>query len=88
MSLLTTQHTDANDKVLTDPPALLKRMDYNASNLPLYIGWAIPGTGAGDAAWLITKHTYSGNNVTLIAFADGNTNFDNIWNNRTSLNYS
>ena len=83
-----TQHIkDANENILTEAPALLKRMDYNASNLPLYIGWAVPGTAASAASWQITRMTYSGNNVTLIEFADSDTNFDNIWDSRTSLNY-
>ena len=87
MSILTTHQTDANGKVLTEAPALIKRMAYNASNQPIYIGWAIPGTAETDDAWQITKLTYTGNNVTLITFADSNTEFDNIWSNRTTLTY-
>ena len=83
----TIQQKDANDKVLLEAPALIKRMDYNASNLPIYIGWAAPGSVAGDAVWQITKLSYSGNNVTLITFADSNTNFDGIWSSRTGLTY-
>jgi len=86
--MVDTQHQrDANDVILTEAPALIKRVEYNASNLPVYIGWAAPGTASSAAAWQITKHTYTGNNVTLIEFADSNTNFDNIWDSRASLNY-
>lgn len=87
MVVETIQQKDSQDNVLLEAPALIKRMDYNAQNLPIYIGWAKPGTAASAAEWQITKLTYTGTNVTLIEFADSNTNFDNIWNSRTSLSY-
>ena len=52
-----------------------------------YNGFANPGTATSDASWLITKQTISGNVIT-IAFADGNRDFDNVWDDRTSLSYS
>lgn len=53
-----------------------------------YIGLAIPGTAKSVASWQIKKLTYSGNNVTDIQFADGDNNFDNVWNDRSGLSYS
>lgn len=57
------------------------------SNDPiLYVGKSLPGTSQGSASWQIYKiNTSSG---IVITWADGNSNFDNIWNNRLSLSYS
>jgi hypothetical protein len=51
-----------------------------------YYGWAQLGTQSSASAWRIMRLT----NGTLgaVEFADGNTNFDNIWDNRASLSYS
>lgn len=88
MAILTTHQVDSNLHILTEAPALIQRMDYNASNLPIYIGLAIPTSLSSAAVWQIRRLTYTGNNVTLIEFADGDTEFNNIWDNRVSLNFS
>ena len=49
-----------------------------------YIGMAAPGTATGTAKWKVMRIDSSGN----IAFADGNSNFDNIVTNMASLSYS
>lgn len=51
-----------------------------------YIGQARPGSLSSQAVWRIKRvDASSGVDVT---FADGNANFDNVWDNRASLNYS
>jgi len=67
---------------------LLQAFAYNAQNMVEYHGWAQPGTAKSEAGWRIAKLTYSGFNVTDIQFADGDVEFDNIWDNRESLSYS
>ncbi|HCJ66978.1 MAG TPA: hypothetical protein DHV62_06555 [Elusimicrobia bacterium] len=52
-----------------------------------YQGWATAGTATSAASWMIRKIAKSGN-VTSILWADGNQNYDNIWDNRTTLSYS
>lgn len=52
-----------------------------------YIGLANPGTLAGAATWQIKRINVVGS-LTAIEFADGNLNFDNVWNNRAILSYS
>lgn len=49
----------------------------------LYVGEAIPNTSAASASWRIKRVS-----DTSVLYADGNTNFDNIWNNRSSYTYS
>lgn len=67
-------------------PELLVKVD-EASSTTTYVGEAVPGTASSDASWRIKKITESGT-VTTIAWADGNSSFDNVWDNRASLSYS
>lgn len=50
-----------------------------------YLGVALPGTATSSANWRIIRETNATGDT---AFADGDSNFDNIWNNRNSLSYS
>lgn len=52
-----------------------------------YKGEAAPGASTSAAQWRIAKITTTGNDID-ITWADGNTGFDNIWDNRASLSYS
>lgn len=52
-----------------------------------YVGFAAPGTATSEAKWQIQKISVSGT-VKSGVYADRNTNFDNVWDNRTSLTYS
>ncbi len=68
------------------PAQQATRID-EASTTITYVGKAEVGTANSDAAWQISRISLSGS-VTSIEFADGNANFDNVWNNRASLSYS
>lgn len=50
----------------------------------VYHGLAKPGTATSAAAWRILAEDTSGN----ILYADGDDNFDNVWDNYSSLSYS
>ena len=52
-----------------------------------YFGSANPGTSTSAAFWKIMRKTVSGD-VETYDFADGNANFDNVWDDRASLSYS
>ena len=52
-----------------------------------YIGKAAIGSDTADAAWQIKKMTET-NGDTTVEYADGNSSFDNVWDNRASLTYS
>jgi hypothetical protein len=58
-----------------------------ASSTVTYQGWAPPGTATSATAWRMRRITISGT-VTSITWADGNSNYDNIWDNRAALSYS
>ena len=66
---------------------LITALSYVGSNTE-YIGNAEPGANKASAVWRISKLSYSGDDLTDIQFADGDEEFDNIWDNRASLNFS
>lgn len=53
----------------------------------IYIGKAVVGTATTEAKWQIRKISTSGT-VKTIAWADGDDAYNQIWDNRTSINYS
>jgi len=59
----------------------------DASSTVSYYGWAQIGSATSSAVWRIMKKTIS-STITTYTWADGNTSFDNIWDNRASLSYS
>lgn len=64
---------------------LAVRVD-EASATVTYVGDAAIGSATSGALWRVKKiDTSSG---TVITWADGNSSFDNIWDNRASLSYS
>lgn len=78
--------TAEDDKIETRSIPMKTALD-EASATVTYVGEAATGTATGSASWRIKRLTQSGT-VLLIEWADGNGNFDNIWNNRALLSYS
>lgn len=58
-----------------------------ASASVTYVGKALPGSETNEAVWQIKKITSVGPDLS-IEFADGNSDFDNIWDDRAGLTYS
>jgi len=54
---------------------------------PSYHGWANPGVATSAASWRIRRITKTGADIS-IDWADGDANYDNIWDNRGGLSYS
>ena len=52
-----------------------------------YIGEAAPGSNTASSVWRIKKITFNGDD-SVTEWADGNSNFDNTWDNRLSLSYT
>lgn len=69
------------------PIADLQVLLDEASSTVLYVGQAVLGSATSAAFWRMRRITTSGT-VTTVAYADGNANFDNVWDNRASLSYS
>ena len=62
--------------------------EYDGSSNLIYFGSALPGSAKAAAVWRIAKLTYSGTDMTDLQWADGNSQFDNVWDDRASLSYS
>lgn len=74
------------------PAGHIINMSYGEDEEPEYFGEAIPGTLDTDAAWRIYKYSYvmvAGDlEASGIRFAEGNTNFDKVWDDREDYEYS
>ena len=53
-----------------------------------YLGQAQPGSSVSAAVWRIQKLAFSVDGDVTATWADGDAEFDNVWNDRASLNYS
>jgi hypothetical protein len=71
------------------PPQLKEAqvLEYSGGNI-LYRGEAKAGTAKSAASWRISRFTYSGSDITDVQFADGESTYDKIWDNRASYTYS
>lgn len=78
--------TSANDSIETRSQAMKIIIDEVSTSIT-YVGEAATGSSTSGALWRVKRITTSGV-ITTIEWADGNGNFDNIWNNRASLSYS
>jgi hypothetical protein len=61
------------------------RLDEVSSTIS-YVGESLPGTSTSAASWRVKK--IDSTSGVIVTWADGNTNLDNIWDNRASLTYS
>ena len=61
------------------------RLQYDASNNPIYLGLAAPGSLETEAKWQIRYLTFDvNNNVTGMSYANGTPNFDKKWSARST----
>lgn len=62
-----------------------QKYDYQSGINVIYEGYAVPGSATSDAVWLIAKNTYdASNNLTAVQWV-GSADYNQIWDNRTSL---
>ena len=74
---------------VSELPQYIKEVDFDLGNNYIYVGEAVPGTATSAASWRVTRTEFVGSDEDVVKlFADGNANFDNIWDNRASLRYS
>jgi len=68
------------------PTETIYALRLSVSGSITYVGEASPGSAESGAVWRIKKiDESSGISVT---WADGNTYYDNVWNDRVGLSYS
>lgn len=52
-----------------------------------YVGDADPGSGTDEAVWRIMRVVETSGDYS-VTWADGDADFDNVWDNRAALSYS
>ena len=66
--------------------------DLGGSPQIIYVGNAQPGTVTSAASWRVQRVTVTtdggGNDDVSVQWADGNNQYDNVWDNRAALAYS
>ncbi len=72
--------------VNTSPAEYTKRFD-KVDEIVSYFGEASPGSDSSSASWKIKKISVQASGDLEILYADGNANFDNVWDNRAFLTY-
>ncbi len=64
-------------------------VEYDAASSTVgYLGKAVLGTASSAPNWQIKKFVFTASGGVSVQHADGDSNFDNIWDNRVSLSYS
>lgn len=63
-----------------------KQIDFVGETV-IYKGEAVPGSLTSASVWRVRKLTLTGDDVAE-TWADGDSNFDNVWDERVSLSYS
>ena len=71
--------------LITTKPQLRKEIDTTDGSV-IYTGLAIMSSTTDEAVWQIKRTTISGSSI-KDEWADGDINFDNIFDNRGSLTY-
>jgi len=80
-----------NDLIILGQQGKSMLAELDASGNYLYIGYSIPGHATSDSAWQIQKLTYDSTYTTTpitIKYAGGTDDYDKVWTNRASYNYS
>lgn len=82
---------DARVTILEDELNLTSRLDETTMGSVLYYAEAQPGTAESAASWRIQEITFLNlptEDDLQILWADGDNNFNNVWDDRLALSYS
>lgn len=77
----------ASSTISTTSEIYAVRYDDTEAGGVSYIGESLPGVLPAAAGWRIKRMVETGPDI-VITWADGDSNFDNIWDNRAALSYS
>lgn len=67
--------------------AQARRTDFVTESL-IYKGWAVCGASESNPVWRIQRIVIASDDDTQETWADGNSAYDNVWNNRGTYTYS
>ena len=78
-----------NEGELVEEREYTQKIAYDASNNPIYVGYATPGTSTSESKWKIQKITYdASNNPTDVQYPNGDSGFNYVWDKRSDYQYS
>lgn len=80
--------TDDIKTITTDESMKYASRVDSVSSILMYKADATVGSVESDAVWRISRLTFAPDGDVTVEWADGDTDFDNIWDNRTTLSYS
>jgi hypothetical protein len=78
-------NTNGERLIAANPTPYGVRLD-EASSTITYVGQAVPGSATSSAVWAIKR--LDSTSGLIVLWADGNANFDNVWDSRAGLSYS
>jgi hypothetical protein len=84
VTLLTAQ---VNELIMGTTLALRYDQDADPPTVA-YLGQAQPGTATAAALWRIQKLSFGVDGDVTAQWADGDADFDNVWDNRAALTYT
>lgn len=84
---LTDAQLRASPVPITDSTTFYKPIVDESVTDTMYVGYADPGSSTASAVWRIRRFVTVASVMTATD-ADGNSNFDNVWDNRLILSYS
>lgn len=74
---------------IIERPFFPPRLAYDTDSRLEYLGKGAPGSATSASVFMIVNFSYdSDSNIVSILPADGNYNFDNVWDDRATLSYS
>lgn len=85
-SIVISGASEVSGNLTTSVATYTTRLDEVSATIT-YVGEADPDTLTSEALWRI-KRLDTTNDDLVILWADGDANFDNIWDDRASLTYS
>ena len=71
---------------ITDPATAL--LYDSVSDTVAYLGKASIAASTASAVWQVRKFTFGTDGDVTVGWADGDEEYNNIWDNRASLSYS
>lgn len=74
-------------QILNPQPADLDLKVDTSTSGTTYVAQAAIGSATSDAVWQIMR-VVTANGITTLGWADGDSNFNNVYDNRTGLTYS
>lgn len=79
---------DFHGRALGGGDGYTTKLAYDSQGNLEYMGKAPPGQATSEPVWQIRRLYYASSLLNDIRWADGDLDFDNVWDNRATLSYT